>query len=84
MLTANQQLQHAQFKAAKEIALNIGKGEMRRARHNDMATAYCGMQDNSGRMWVIADSSAYLQNPDAMIDGKPAREVFGDFSILIK
>ena len=37
MITASQQLQLDGFNAAKEIALNINKGQSRRARVNNMA-----------------------------------------------
>jgi len=74
---------HEQFKAAKEIALTINRGEMRRARYADAATVYCGA-NIGGRMFVIADSEKYLQNPDCEINGKPAREVFGDFTVMYK
>lgn len=83
-LTENQQKeQHNQFKAAKQIALNISAGQFRRARVNNVATNYCGYKDASGRMWVIGDSLADIQNPDATINGSPAREIFGDFSVMM-
>lgn len=70
------------FKAAKEIALNIQKGHFQRAAINDIPSNYCGFKDITGRTWVIGDSADDLQNPDATINGKPAREVFTDFTIL--
>ena len=79
MLTATQQKQHNDFKAAKAIALTIGNGLMRRAA----GTNYCGAKLN-GRMWVIGDSSEDIKNADATIDGKPAREIFGEFTVMSK
>lgn len=75
---------HEQFNAAKQIALNINKGELRRARFNGLATNYEGAKDTNGRMWVIGDSLADIKNPDAYINGKPAREIFGDFTVMSK
>lgn len=71
------------FKAAKEIALSINRGEMRRAKVNNVPTNYMGA-NIGGRMFVIGDSEEDIQNPDLYINGKPAREVFGDFTIMTK
>ena len=54
---------------------------MRRARLNNEVTNYCGAKLN-GRMFVIGDTENDIQNPDATIMGKPAREVFGDFTVM--
>ena len=74
---------HGDFKAAKEIALSIEKGQMRRAVNSGHVTNYCGA-NIGGRMFVIGDTENDIQNPDAIIHGKPAREVFGDFTIMTK
>lgn len=84
MLTTDQTTQLNHFRAAKEIALSIEKGTARRARYNGMLTNYMGFHDSNGRFWVIGDTLADLPNPDAQINGKPAREIFGDFSIIYK
>lgn len=81
-MTTKQQKQHNEFKAAKQIALTIEKGCLRRARFENAATNYCGFKAKDGRMWVIGDTEADIQNPDATINGKPAREVFGDFTVM--
>lgn len=77
-MTTTQKTQHADFKAAKEIAMNIQKGCYQRKGN------YCGFKSNDGRMWVIGDSEADIQKPDATINNKPAREIFGDFTIMRK
>jgi len=84
MLTLSQKDQLAAFQAAKQIALTIPAGQYRRARVGDMATNFCGFKSPEGRMFVIGDSIADIQNPDATIEGCPAREVFGEFSIMSK
>jgi hypothetical protein len=71
------------FNAAKQIALTIGNGLMRRAKVNNIPVNYCGARLNN-RMWVIADNNNDLQNPDAVINGKPAREIFGDFTVMAR
>lgn len=76
--------QHEHFKAAKQIAINIDKGQIKRARFQNVVTNYCGFKDHNGRMWVIGDSNSDIQNPDAEINGKPAREIFGNFTIMSK
>ena len=81
-MTIQQKNQHNEFKEAKKIALNIKEGECRRARFNDFATNYWGCKDRNGRMWVLGDTDKDIQNPDALINGKPAREVFGDFTVM--
>jgi hypothetical protein len=80
-MTTIEKQQHESFKAAKTIALTIENGLMRRARLNDEVTNYCGAKLN-GRMFVIGDTENDIQNPDATIMGKPAREVFSDFIIM--
>ena len=75
--------QHEDFKAAKAIALTIGNGMMRRARNNGEVTNYCGAKLNN-RMFVIGDTANDIQNPDTTIMGKPAREIFGDFTVMSK
>lgn len=72
------------FQEAKNIALKIGKGLMRRASINSVPCNYCGFKDGNGRMWVIGDSIMDIQNPDATINGFPAREIFGDFTVMSK
>lgn len=81
-MTTQQQKQHNEFKVAKQIALTIEKGNLRRARFENAVTNYCGFKANDGRMWVIGDTNADIQNPDATINGKPAREIFGDFTVM--
>lgn len=73
----------ASFTIAKKIALTIGKNQYKRARYNNQATNYIGANVN-GRMFVIGESTEDIQNPDCLIEGKPAREVFGNFSIMYK
>lgn len=82
-MTASQKTQHSQFLAAKQIALTIPVNNARRARFNNEATNYTGA-NLKGKMFVIGDSLADIQNPDATIDGKPAREIFGDFTVMSK
>lgn len=82
-MTTIEKQQHEDFKAAKSIALTIENGMMRRARNNGEVTNYCGAKLN-GRMFVIGDTENDIQNPDATIMGKPAREVFGDFTVMSK
>lgn len=82
MNTAEKQ-QHEAFKAAKQIALTIGKNQFKRASVNDAPVNYCGCNMN-GRMFVLGDTEQDIQNPDTTIMGKPAREVFGDFTIMAK
>ena len=79
MLTVTQQKQHADFKVAKSIALAIGKNQMRRAA----GTNYFGANFN-GRMFVIGDTVSDIQNPDTYIQGMPAREIFGEFTVMSK
>lgn len=73
-----------QFKAAKEIALKINKGLMRRASFDGVITNYIGFKSPNGRMYVIGDSANDIQNADAIINGCPAREIFGDFSVMAR
>lgn len=75
-------VKHQEFKAAKQIALTIEAGNARRPRVNGMAAMFMGYKSTDGRMWVIADNVNDLPNPDAHINGKPAREIFGDYSIM--
>lgn len=74
---------HEQFKAAKKIALMIAKNESRRALYNGIPTNYIGANIN-GRMFVIGDSLDDIYNPDATINGKPAREVFEGFTVMAR
>ena len=74
---------HEDFKAAKKIALAIGIGQMRRAVNDGRVTNYLGA-NIGGRMFVVGDTEDDIQNPDAIIQGKPAREIFGDFTIMRK
>lgn len=77
-------IQHDHFLAAKEIALNINKGLMKRAVFNGLTTNYLGAKTPDGRMWVIGNTNSDIQNPDAIICDKPAREIFGDFTVMSK
>ena len=84
-MTQTQTAQHIAFKNAKKIALDIQLGCMRRGKdENGKPSNYTGFKMACGRMFVIGDSLSDIQNPDATIDGKPAREVFGNFSIMYK
>lgn len=74
---------HEDFRAAKEIALAIPMGQMRRAVNNGRVTNYSGANID-GHMFVVGDTENDIQNPDAMIQGKPAREIFGDFAVMFK
>lgn len=82
-MTPAQKKQCKDFKAAKAIALTIENGMMRRARVDGEVTNYCGAKLNN-RMFVIGDSEKDIQNPDVIISGKPAREIFGDFTVMSK
>lgn len=83
-MNARDKYKLASFNEAKKIALSIEKGHKRRALLNKRPTSYVGFKDESGRMFVIGDSNEFIQNPDVIIDNKPAREIFGDFTTLIK
>jgi len=87
MKTQNQN-QLADFNVAKKIALTISNGQMRRARskNGNTPTNYIGYKDNTGRMFVIGDSENDIQNPDVLLFAEklPAREIFGDFTIMSK
>lgn len=83
-MTQQETKQHQEFNQAKKIALNIEKGCFKRARFEGDVTPYVGYKTKEGRMFVIADSLNYLKNPDATIDGKPAREIFENFSVMFK
>lgn len=72
-----------EFEAAKQIALTIANNQMRRAMVDNKPVNYFGAKINN-RMFVLGDSLNDIQNPDATIAGKPAREIFGDFSIMNK
>lgn len=72
-----------EFEAAKKIALTIANNQMRRALVDNKPVNYMGCKLNN-RMFVLGDSLNDIQNPDATIVGKPAREVFGEFSIMSK
>lgn len=82
-LTQNQKQMHEEFKAAKQLLLNnqIPNGTMRRAVLNDKITNYSAALLRN-RMYVVGDSELYIQNPDILIMGKPAREIFGEFSAM--
>jgi len=80
-MTINEKQQHSDFKAAKEIALSIENGLMRRARNNGIVTNYCGAKLQN-RMFVIGDTLQDIQNPDCYINNKPAREIFGEFTVM--
>lgn len=77
-----QKIQLAGFEAAKEIALTLPKNTSRRARVSELACNYTGCNLN-GRFFVIGDSENDIQNSSIIIDGKPAREVFEGFSIMM-
>jgi hypothetical protein len=80
--TMNTQLN--EFKAAKQIALTINKGLMRRAKLNGIVTNYVGYKSANGKMYVIGDTENDIQNADAIINGCPAREIFGEFSVMAR
>ena len=77
-------IQLNQFNAAKQIALKINKGLMRRASYQGVTTNYIGFKSPNGRMYVIGDSANDIQNADAIINGCPAREIFGEFSVMAR
>lgn len=78
-----EQIQHEDFNAAKKIALNIEEGCMRLAKNGNRITRYYGA-NVGGRMFVVGESLDDIQNPDAMIQGMPAREVYGEFTVMSK
>lgn len=81
MLTANEEKQLNEIEAAKQIAKNIKPGYYQRVSG---LSNYCGYKSIDGRMWVLGDTFDDIQNPDAIISGKPAREIFGDFTMMVK
>lgn len=87
-LTNSQIEQLNDFNSAKKIALTIPKGQMRRARskNGNVPSNYIGFKNNEGRMFVIGDSENDIQNPDVYLfeEKLPAREIFGDFSVMSK
>jgi len=83
-MTHTNKTQLEQFNAAKQIALNIKKGMMKRASLNNIPTNYMGAKTSDGRMFVIGDTDQDIQNADIIMYGKPAREVFGDFTVMSK
>ena len=78
MLNLDQKQRHQDFNAAKKLAFNMPSGCYRRAAN----TNYCGYKSADGRFYVIGDTETDLQNPDAFIGGKPAREVFNGFTLM--
>ena len=70
----------AQFRAARTIAFTQPKGYYRRAG----VTNFVGIHTADNRFFVIGDNASDIQNPDATILGRPAREVFEDFNIIYK
>ena len=80
-MNADEKSKLEDFRCAKEIALIIDEGEMRRAKRDGRITNYSGARINN-RMFVVGDSLEDIQNPDAMIQGFPAREVFGNFTMM--
>lgn len=82
-MKATEKQKLSDFRAAKKIAITIPEGEMRRATNEGHVTNYTGA-NIGGRMFVIGDSLDDISNPDGYVNGKPAREVFGEFSILYK
>ena len=73
-----------QFNAAKQIALKINKGLMRRASFQGVTTNYIGFKSANGKMYVIGDTANDIQNADAIINGCHAREIFGEFSVMAR
>lgn len=69
------------FREAKKIALTISEGEMRLAKRNGQITHFYGA-NVGGRMFVVGETEEEIQNPDAIIQGMPAREVFGEFTVM--
>ena len=82
-MTTKEKERLAGFEAAKKIALTITSNQRQRAQINGAPTNYAGANVN-GRMFVICDTEYDIQNPDAYILGKPAREVYGEFSTMSK
>jgi hypothetical protein len=77
-MTTTQKKQLEDFRAAKLIAFEMPKGHYRRAK----GTNYCGYMSENGQAYVIGDTDEDVQNPDAIIGGKPAREVFEGFTVM--
>ena len=81
-MTTEQKNQLADFNSAKKIALTITEGCTKRARNaKGEVTNYMGANIN-GKFYVIGDTEKEIQNPDAIINGSPAREVFDGFTVL--
>ncbi len=63
---------------AEEIAISATPGTYRRAA----GTNFCGLKRTDGTTWVLGHSKADIQNPDATIMGKPARQVYDGFTVM--
>ena len=82
-MTTVQKNQLADFNSAKKIALTITEGCTKRARNSKgEVTNYSGANIN-GKFYVIGDTEKEIQKPNAIIDGKPAREVFDGYTMLV-
>jgi len=76
------------FNAAKKLAFELPIGTMRRAKVNNNPVNYWGVhikdQDGNEAYYVAADNAEELKNPDALLNGRHAREVFDGFVIMSK
>ena len=68
-----------QFREAKKLAFLMPNNHYQRPFPD---CHYIGAKID-GRYWVIADSTKFMNNPDAVTeDGRPMREVFEGFTIM--
>lgn len=65
-----------EFNAAKNLSFSLPRGTKQQAKVNGVPVNYWGCKDREGQCWVIADSTEYMQYPDAVTDrGEPMRKV---------
>lgn len=70
------------FKAAKKIAFSVSLGSFRRAKVDGQPVNFVGFKSLDGNSYVIGDTTDDLYNSKIFINGRPARQVFQDFSII--
>lgn len=63
------------YREAREIAKKIKPGAFRRSKTANGPSKYFGFKDHRGESWVFADSINDLPDPQAWVNGKPARRV---------
>ena len=78
-MTNLETLQLADFDSAKALSFTIEKGFYKRP---SATSNYCGYQSMEGKFYVIGDTDNDIQNPDAIVNGKPAREV-NEFCVIM-